>query len=145
MALLQTETAEQGLEALDEEECLALLGARGVGRVAITMGAIPVVPPVNYCIQDAAIFFRTGDGLKLRAATDHTVIAFEVDEIDPYSREGWSVLAIGTAKVLTELDELRCIERLPLHPWAPGTRAHVVRMVPEFVSGRRIPHSIQDK
>ena len=36
-----------GLEILDRASCLQLLGSAHVGRIALTMGALPVVFPVH--------------------------------------------------------------------------------------------------
>jgi len=138
MTLLDLGVNGRGFEALDEEECLALLAGKGIGRVAVTMEAMPVVLPVNYCCVDGAIAFRTGEGMKLSAATEHAVVAFEVDDIDPVTHTGWSVLAVGIARTLTTPADLKWAEMLPLRPWAPGSKHHVVRLVPEFLSGRRI-------
>ena len=142
MALLDLDLValglERGFDALDEEECLNLLAEGGIGRVALTMGAIPVVLPVNYCFVAGAIAFLTGEGSKLRAAANNTVVAFQVDDIDSVTRTGWSVLAVGTARVVSAPSDLVWMRRLPLDPWAPGDKNHVVRVIPEFVSGRRI-------
>jgi len=35
--------------------------------------------------------------------------------------------------------------QLPLAPWAPGAKDHVVCVEPEFVSGRRIVHQTTDQ
>ena len=142
MALLDWDMVEpgsgRGFDALDEEECLNLLAGGSIGRVALTMGAIPVVLPVNYCFVTGAIAFLTGEGSKLRAAANHNVVAFQVDDIDPATRTGWSVLAVGTARVVSRPSDVVWMRRLPLDPWAPGDKTHVVRIIPEFVSGRRI-------
>ncbi|HZU79218.1 MAG TPA: pyridoxamine 5'-phosphate oxidase family protein [Acidimicrobiales bacterium] len=129
-----------GLAVLDEAECLDLLGRASVGRVAVSIGAVPAVFPVNYGILDGMIVFRTGTGTKLDAATRNAVIAFEVDEVDLTYHEGWSVLAVGIAGVLHDPVQIERALALPLASWAPGHRDHVVCLAPEFVSGRRIVH-----
>ena len=40
-----------GLEVLDRDECLRLLGTATLGRVGITFGALPVVLPVNFRLR----------------------------------------------------------------------------------------------
>jgi nitroimidazol reductase NimA-like FMN-containing flavoprotein (pyridoxamine 5'-phosphate oxidase superfamily) len=126
------------LVELNEDECLALLGAGHVGRVGVTVGGLPVILPVNYGWVDGDILFRTAEGTKLRAAVDSAVIAFEVDAYDDHAQTGWSVLAIGRAYEVTDPDAIAAAERLGLAPWANGNRHHWVRMRPEFISGRRI-------
>jgi nitroimidazol reductase NimA-like FMN-containing flavoprotein (pyridoxamine 5'-phosphate oxidase superfamily) len=128
----------EGIESLDEAECRALLGDRGIGRVAVSIGAVPSVVPVNYIVLDGAVVFRTGSGTKLDAAVRRSVVAFEVDDIDPIYHEGWSVLVVGMADELTDPDMLARAEHLPLLPWAPGPHEHVVTIHPEIVTGRRI-------
>ena len=129
---------DTGLSVLGEDECMTLLAGVRVGRVAVSIGAVPAVFPVNFSMLDDAIVFRTGTGTKLDAATRNAVVAFEVDDLDPLYHDGWSVLVVGVADELTDPELLRRAEALPLAPWAPGTRDHVVRLQPGFVSGRRI-------
>jgi uncharacterized protein len=133
---------DDGLEMLSEAECHDLLAHHSVGRVAVTVGGLPAVFPVNYVIVDGDIVFKTGEGTKLAAALRHAVVAFQVDEIDRLYHEGWSVLAVGTAEVVTDPDDLDP-DQLPLAPWAGGTRSHVVRIRPELVSGRRIVRHVE--
>lgn len=135
-----------GLAILDEAECLTLLGHAVIGRVAVSIGAVPAVFPVNYAMHEGQIVFRTGTGTKLDAATRNAVIAFEVDQVDVTYHEGWSVLAVGMADELRDLRRLEQVRQLPLASWAPGRRDHVVCLQPEFLSGRRIVHdaALQD-
>ena len=133
---------DEGLEILDEEECMTLLSGGRVGRVGVTIGALPAIFPVNFAVSDdGSVVFRTGVGTKLAAATDRAVVAFEVDDWDPLEHRGWSVLAVGRAEVVEDPSELEGMRRLPLTPWADGNRDHFVRMPVEFVSGRRITHA----
>ena len=130
-----------GLETLSEHECRHLLARREVGRLAVTVAALPAIFPVNYALLDDDIVFLTGEGTKLRAAAGGAVVAFQVDEIDPATRTGWSVLVVGMAGELTDPADLDRVATLGLQPWAPGRRHHVVRLRTELVSGRRIvPH-----
>lgn len=125
------------LEVLGDDECMRLLASGTVGRVGITIGAMPAIFPVNYALLGDVVVFRTGTGTKLRAALANTVVAFEVDEIDRATHSGWSVLVVGLASELTgpERDEALA---LPLEPWAPTGRDHVVAITEDVVSGRRL-------
>ncbi len=129
---------DEGLEELGEEECRTLLGDRGVGRVAVSIDAVPAVFPVNYSVLDGDVVFRTGSGTKLDAAVRRAVVAFEVDEVDPLYHEGWSVMVVGVADEITDDDRLARAERLPLRPWAHGPRQHLVAIRSDVVTGRRI-------
>ena len=132
---------DEGLELLDEDQCLSLLASGTVGRVGVTVGALPAIFPVNFALSDGAVVFRTGSGTKLAAATDQAVVAFEVDDWQPLEHAGWSVLAVGRASVVEDPEEIAVLRHLPLAPWAPGLREHFVKMPIEFVSGRRIDHA----
>lgn len=47
------------VEVLDEAECLGLIPAGGVGRLAYSTAFGPVVIPVGYRLVDSSIVFRT--------------------------------------------------------------------------------------
>src|SRR5262245_35950498 len=112
-----------GLEVLGREECLILLDRSTVGRVGLSIGALPTVLPVNFRLVDEHVVFRTGVGSKLDAATRGAVIAFEVDHVDPVSHTGWSVVVTGIA------------EEGPGPEWAGEIAATAVpRWVPEGAS-----------
>lgn len=93
-----------GLTVLSREESLALLGSRSVGRIAVTMRALPTILPVTDVLDATteSIVFRTGYGTKLDAAGRNAVVAFEIDDLDEATRTGWSVVAIGTASEVTD-------------------------------------------
>jgi nitroimidazol reductase NimA-like FMN-containing flavoprotein (pyridoxamine 5'-phosphate oxidase superfamily) len=134
---------DEGVVAIDEAECLALLGKGGIGRVAVSIGTVPVMFPVNYAMLERDVVFRTGAGSKLDAALRHAVVAFEVDDVNLQYHEGWSVLVIGTAAEITDETDLARAAQLPLEPWAWGSRHHVVAICPDVVSGRRIVHRLR--
>jgi uncharacterized protein len=129
---------DDGLEILSPEQCHDLLRRNDVGRVAVTVAALPAIFPVNYAVVDSDIVFRTGEGTKLRAAVERAVVAFQIDHFDKSVGSGWSVMAIGLAEEITEPDELARAQRLALRPFAGGDRAHFIKIRPEFLSGRRI-------
>ena len=137
----QTMLVDEGLEILDDEECWRLLGTAALGRVAVTIGALPAIFPVNYAVLDRAVVFRTGEGTKLRAALDRAVVAFEVDQGDAIYHGGWSVQVVGVAEEVPP-EVVNGIAPIPVAPWAPGARTHYVQIRPELISGRRITRTI---
>jgi nitroimidazol reductase NimA-like FMN-containing flavoprotein (pyridoxamine 5'-phosphate oxidase superfamily) len=132
---------DEGLELLDELEAWALLQTADVGRVGLTMGALPVILPVNFTVLDGAIVFRTAPGSKVEAASRQAVVAFEVDDYDTAERTGWSVLVIGRSEVVHDLSLTFALRDAGLEPLADGQRGVVVRIRPEIVTGRRIARS----
>ncbi len=131
---------DEGLELLTEEETYELLGSGEVGRVGITIGALPAIFPVNYRLIDGSIVFRTAPGSKMSAAAKGAVVAFEVDDYQLADRTGWSVLAVGPAEVIHDLAVTFNVLDAGLEPLADGRRTTIVRIQPTFVSGRRIIH-----
>ncbi|MFF7313499.1 pyridoxamine 5'-phosphate oxidase family protein [Streptomyces sp. NPDC008137] len=123
---------------LTEAECRGLLSTHGVGRLAVTTDAGPVVLPVNYSVVDGDIVFRTDPGsAPSQAAGDR--VAFEVDRIDEAFSEGWSVLVRGPASTVTDPEEVaRLKEQAYSEPWAGGRRELWLRIQPGAVTGRRI-------
>jgi nitroimidazol reductase NimA-like FMN-containing flavoprotein (pyridoxamine 5'-phosphate oxidase superfamily) len=132
------EIDRNGLEILDREECLRLLGRATLGRVGITFGALPVVLPVNFRLIDGRVVFRTGVGTKLDAATCNAVVAFEADDIEPLSHTGWSVVVTGIAREITDPATLDDLVGAHVPRWAPTGDERLVEITTEMVTGRRI-------
>lgn len=136
-----TRPATEMLE-LDRPECVRLLKATGVGRVAVsgTGSAPPVIRPVNYVFDESSqsILIRSALGSKLHALLHSAKAAFEIDGTDPAGRVGWSVIIDGISEEVRNPSELRRIGQLGLEPWAPGHKGHWIRIRANTVSGRRI-------
>jgi nitroimidazol reductase NimA-like FMN-containing flavoprotein (pyridoxamine 5'-phosphate oxidase superfamily) len=129
-----------GLELLSDDEAQRLLAGGEVGRVGITIGALPAIFPVNYRLVDGAILFRTAPGSKMAAAAAGAVVAFEVDDFGLWDRSGWSVLAVGRAELVDDPSVRGAADAAGLEPFADGDRTALVRIEPTFVSGRRLVH-----
>jgi nitroimidazol reductase NimA-like FMN-containing flavoprotein (pyridoxamine 5'-phosphate oxidase superfamily) len=125
-------------ETLSTCECLRLLDTTPVGRLVFTEKALPAVHPVNYLRQGRSIILRTGPGSKLDAARRGDVVAFQADQIDPDSRTGWSVMAIGHATVVNDVERLVTVLDHQHRPWVRGRGAHVVQILVERITGRRL-------
>jgi hypothetical protein len=134
----QMDLDRNGLEILGRSECLALLGPATFGRVGISSAALPVVLPVNFRLIGDDVVFSTAPGAKLQAATDHAVIAFEVDHLDPVSHAGWSVLVTGVARPVTDPGEHDRLMRFGVPRWLSGDDARLVVLGTEVISGRRL-------
>jgi uncharacterized protein len=126
-----------GLEILDRASCLSLLVSVHVGRIALSIDALPVVLPVNFTMLDDDVLIRTAPGSKLDAAATNAVVAFEADKIDAIYHSGWSVLVQGVATEITDPVELERARRAPLTPW-PGVNGRYLRVATQLVSGRRL-------
>lgn len=130
-----------GLGTMSRSDCLRRLGREGVGRVAVSVGALPAIFPINYAMHGDDVVFRTTPGTKLAAAVDGSIVAFEVDDSDRMSHTGWSVLIVGPCHEVTEPAELHEIDHLPLARWARGGGPEsIVRIRSELVSGRLLSY-----
>ncbi|TDE34317.1 pyridoxamine 5'-phosphate oxidase family protein [Actinomadura sp. 6K520] len=130
---------QSGLEILDRDECLALLSRAAIGRIVFTHQALPAVQPVNFVFDGTNIVIKVSRTSRLATAAAGTIVAFEVDEFDIAARTGWSVVAVGPARHVTDPDELRTLDRLPLRTWAPVERDRYICLRPELLTGRRVP------
>lgn len=128
-----------GLEVLNREECMELLGSTTIGRVGFTVGALPAILPVNFQLIGDHIVFFTGPGSKLVAAMREAVVAFEVDQIDDLTKEGWSVQLVGRASLECGFLHRFQADMAHLESWAPGPLPFVVEIDPAIVTGRRLP------
>ena len=129
------------LRVLSRQDCLDLLAKEQLGRVGLSMGALPVILPVNYVLFDQSVLFRTVAGTKLAAATLGSVVAFEVDSYRDDGRAGWSVLVVGRASELTDPAELSRAQALGLRPWAtPEAAQHFVVVEMSHMTGRHFDH-----
>ena len=109
--------------SLDPVECRDLLAGGVVGRVAMATPVGPRIVPVSYSLHGDAIVFRTAPYSELSTYGWDTDLAFEVDDLDYDTQQGWSVVAVGRAHVVSDHDEVQRIRReWEPEPWAAGTR-----------------------
>lgn len=127
---------------IDEQRCRELLATHTprLGRVAFAEGADPDWPsvlPVNYAYHDDAVYFRTFEGSKLYAALRHQRVAFEIDDLDPQWREGWSVVALGQLDIVRDPAVIATVAPA-LTSWAAGDDEQLVRLAVAQLSGREV-------
>jgi nitroimidazol reductase NimA-like FMN-containing flavoprotein (pyridoxamine 5'-phosphate oxidase superfamily) len=131
------------IKTLGREECLQLLARAKIGRVGISVSALPVILPVHFTLYDESILFRTLKGTKLSAATSDTVVAFQADDYDPVDMTYWSVLVQGFASAIKDPSELEKIRNVEIPPWVleSADEDHFVRVETSRLSGRRFEKS----
>ena len=133
------EVDRAGLEILDRAACLRLLATGVHGRIALNVGALPVILPVRYALADERVLMRVSVDSALDRATNGTVVAFQADGSDAQSAPEWSVSVVGTARHLDDPDPevIVAVRSLPL--WAPDLPSRLVAISTDRVTGRRIP------
>lgn len=127
------------MEVLGYDECLRLAASEPVGRIAFAEGGDIHIFPVNHCVLDGLVAFRTANGTKLGVAMEGSVAAFEADHYDADQQAGWSVLIKGRAELVTDNTLRIRLRTTALPPWR--TRVDCQEWVvirPDTVTGRRI-------
>ena len=139
-------TGAPALADHSRDECRRRLGAGKIGLLVVLtgLGNTPVIRPVNYVFDEASqsVVFRCTEGTKLVTLLRASRAWFEVDEIDPANRTGWSVLIAGVTEPVTDRHEIRRLERLGLESWIAGPESRWVRIRARVVSGRRVAASV---
>jgi hypothetical protein len=117
--------------ALSERECWELLAKASVGRLALSVRALPVIMTVQYYLDGRRLAVCLGHQALPERALDETIIAFAADSIDPVTRSGWSVQVQGQSVIPRGIRiETAC-------DW-PSSPAQVVEIEPQTISGRRV-------
>jgi len=94
------------LKQLTRTTSLQLLGSVSIGRLVFTHHALPAIRPVNHLVEGESISVRatTGAAITSAAGRDGVVVAYEADSIDHETQLGWSVIVVGTARLLADED-----------------------------------------
>lgn len=113
-------------ENIPENECWDLLKSQSLGRVALSVAALPAIVPVAYSIDgdELTIGLDPHQTFPERAFRD-AVVAFEVDTIDPVTHHGWIVHVTGSARLTATED-------------GDGAVARTVHLVPTVITGQRV-------
>jgi hypothetical protein len=127
------------LLVLDDTDCRQLLAAHGVGRLGFSDGALPAIVPVSYFVQGDDVLIPADQRSPVVAAVRRAVVVFEVGALDPVSRSGWSVSAVGPSRVITDPRAVAAIDAggLRLGPATPS-RCYI-SVQPGLVRGWRLP------
>jgi hypothetical protein len=128
------------LRVLSEAECRDLLETTTVGRVAFASHHGLQLIPLNFLVVDGEIFFRTStESILNELAGGVDDVVFEVDFHGEFARDGWDVTVKGSTYQVTDPALYdRVASSSKLRPWAGGTRAVVIRLVPRLIEGRRV-------
>jgi nitroimidazol reductase NimA-like FMN-containing flavoprotein (pyridoxamine 5'-phosphate oxidase superfamily) len=121
---------------LDRQQCLDYLSAGGLGRIAVNVGALPAILPVQFALDDEQVMFSVGADTVLHRATRDAVVAFESDGVEPDGRRQWSVTVTGIARHLAE-DDYSGRSRVVAPSWAHLESPTMIAISMEYMSGRR--------
>jgi len=102
------------LVQLDDAECRRLLATARLGRLGFTDGALPAIVPVAVAVHDGSAFIPTPRDGSLMSAVRGAVVALQVDSYRDAIGTGWTVTAVGPARVLRHPDTVAEIDALGL-------------------------------
>lgn len=127
--------SNEPVEVIDEDQSWKLLNGSVFGRLAMCIEGRPEIFPINVYVADKSILFHTADGAKLRELVADDRAVFETDAFT--SRTGWSVVAKGSARILTDPAEIAEAADSPLDTWVPTDKTTYVRIDVDEITGRR--------
>jgi uncharacterized protein len=114
---------------IPEPECWELLASASVGRIALSIRALPAILPVQYYLDGHTLAVCLGHR-ELPERTLNAVVAFAADAIEPQTRSGWSVQVQGQSAITRQLRiDTAC-------GWPVA--AQVVQIEPTIISGYRM-------
>ncbi len=111
-------------------ECWDLLGSESIGRLALSVRAMPALLPVQYYLDGGTIAICLGHYRVPRQSLGGTIVAFTVDAIDKASVSGWVVHSLGMLTLPQQLGA-------PTDCGQP-TAGQVVHLDPTIITGHRV-------
>jgi nitroimidazol reductase NimA-like FMN-containing flavoprotein (pyridoxamine 5'-phosphate oxidase superfamily) len=124
------------VEILNRQMCFDLLAQVPVGRIGVSIDALPAVLPVHFSLFDETVLLRTVPGTKLDTATIGHVVAFQADGYEPLADTGWSVLLQGLARAVS--GQQARANSVPIRSWDSGSAVRLVQIQATVLSGRRL-------
>jgi nitroimidazol reductase NimA-like FMN-containing flavoprotein (pyridoxamine 5'-phosphate oxidase superfamily) len=115
---------------IPRHECWDLLRTVSVGRLALSVSALPAILPVQYYLEGDELAACLGHYTVPLVAVDDVVVAFAADHIGPGDRAGWSVQVQGLASIPKHLS-------VPVDCGQP-TAGQIIRIAPVNITGHRI-------
>jgi hypothetical protein len=124
---------------LSPEECLKRLHRVSLGRIALSIGALPAIRSVRFVLSGHDVVFRVRPVSRLYRAASNSVVAFHADYVDEQARDGWAVQIQGVGRPVTDAVVLQGLRSLPLASWSatPSDDAFV-RIATSHMSGERV-------
>jgi nitroimidazol reductase NimA-like FMN-containing flavoprotein (pyridoxamine 5'-phosphate oxidase superfamily) len=124
---------------LSAEDCRRLLRAGTVGRVAVSTPIGPHIVPVNYVVSGDAVIFRTSPYSVLGSHARNSLVAFEIDHLDPGKDHSWSVVVRGQCEFIDDPRDLDTADETKRPTaWAAGSRNLFLRLPLTEVTGRSL-------
>ena len=123
---------------LSAGECRDYLARGGIGRVAVSVAALPSIHAVSFVLDGERLLFRVAQRSPLRRAVAGSVVAFSADHFDEHYEEGWSVMVRGVGEEVADEAVADSLRALPLRSYSEAPeRDCFVRVPLTQLSGTR--------
>jgi uncharacterized protein len=123
-------------EQLPVDACLKLPASVPVGRICFTRQALPAIELVEFVTEggDVIVAADHDDPLGAKLAAGQ-VVAFQADDVDYRTGDGWTVSLVGRAREMTEVSELARLATIGGSAAIGGRPACLIRTSPATVTG----------
>jgi nitroimidazol reductase NimA-like FMN-containing flavoprotein (pyridoxamine 5'-phosphate oxidase superfamily) len=122
---------------LNEAECWEQLQSRDLARIAWNTSTGPEILPVNYVTYDGSLWMRTTAHSSIAEQVDESPVAIEIDDLDPATHVGWSVVLRGRAQAVYHEADVPA-EVTALRSWAAGVRPLWLQVKAEVITGKHL-------
>ena len=125
------------LTDLTDAEIWDQLASSGLARIAWNTGSGPQILPVSVVTHEGSVWLRTTAHSAMAEQVDESPVAIEIDDIDPTTHIGWSIVVRGRAEAIYHEDDVPQ-EVTSLRAWAGGHRPLWIRVHAATVTGKRL-------
>ncbi|MDO4916386.1 MAG: pyridoxamine 5'-phosphate oxidase family protein [Rothia sp. (in: high G+C Gram-positive bacteria)] len=120
---------------LSQEECWNLAQKTTFARLGTLADGEVFITPLNIVTHENKLYFRTAAGSKLTQLILNEKVTIEFDKAEGGS--AYSVNIFGSARLLTDSDEIQRASLLGLNPWVNTEKIEFVEVTPRKMTGRR--------
>ncbi len=110
--------------------CWELLRDVSFARVALSIHALPMILPVEYCVDGDELAICLGHYQLTQRTVDNTVVCFAADAIDAVTRTGWTIQVQGVARLRHQIG-------VPTECGQPEA-GQIVHITPQTISGQHL-------
>jgi hypothetical protein len=114
--------------AISVSQCWALLHQGWFGHLSVSVNALPLVVPVEYCVTGDELALCLGQYALPASALD-AVVGFATETLDPATREGWSIQIQGRSHTTGRSSASTC---------ARHERGQIAYLTPQTINGQHL-------
>jgi hypothetical protein len=103
----------------------------------VSSRALPAVIPVRFALLGDRIVFWADPRGHPESIDDNTVVAFQADDIDSVTHDGWTVGVVGIASHVREPAALASLEGATPRGWS-DTIGPLISLSLDMITGRRL-------